>query len=110
MSRHRRKDVPQSLKYTPNLVFSEAVRNLHTAILMFNLDREREPQVILVSASIPGERKTTMDLAPARYFEFPAICCALWERGPSQGRETFECVVEGIHSGRHGPCGSGIGE
>lgn len=74
MSRHRRKDVSQSLKDTPNLVFSEAVRNLHTAILMFNPGRE--PQVILVSASIPVERKTTMDLAPARHFKSLEGSCA----------------------------------
>lgn len=61
-----RKQVLQSLKDKPNSVFAEAVRNLRTSILMANPDAE--PQVILVTSSIPGEGKTTMSLALARYF------------------------------------------
>lgn len=65
MSVRDRKEVLQSLKDKPNSVFAEAVRNLRTSILMVNPDVE--PQVILVTSSIPGEGKTTLSLALARY-------------------------------------------
>lgn len=61
-----RKEVLKSMKDKPNSVFAEAVRNLRTSILMAKPDQE--PQVILVTSSIPGEGKTTMALALARYF------------------------------------------
>lgn len=61
-----RKEVLQGLKDKPNSVFAEAVRNLRTSILMSNPDKE--PQVILVTSSVPGEGKTTLSLALARYF------------------------------------------
>ncbi|GAB5447641.1 GumC family protein [Gymnodinialimonas sp.] len=60
-----RKQALQYLKEKPNSVFSEAVRNLRTSILMVNPDKE--PQVVLVTSSIPGEGKTTLSLALARY-------------------------------------------
>jgi succinoglycan biosynthesis transport protein ExoP len=66
MSVRGRRDVLSSLKSKPNSVFAEAVRNLRTSILMANPDKE--PQVILVTSSIPGEGKTTLSLALARYF------------------------------------------
>lgn len=66
MSVRGRKDVLKSLKEKPNSVFAEAVRNLRTSILMANPDKE--PQVILVTSSIPEEGKTTLSLALARYF------------------------------------------
>ena len=65
MAAKSRKEVLQSLKTKPNSVFAEAVRNLRTSILMVNPDQE--PQVILVTSSIPGEGKTTMSLSLARY-------------------------------------------
>ena len=61
-----RKEVLRALKNNPNTVFAEAVRNLRTSILMTNPDVE--PQLILVTSSIPGEGKTTLALALARYF------------------------------------------
>ncbi len=66
MSVRGRKEVLQSLKDKPNSIFAEAVRNLRTSILMANPDKE--PQVILVTSSIPGEGKTTLSLSLARYF------------------------------------------
>lgn len=66
MSVRGRKDVLKSMTDQPNSVFAEAVRNLRTSMLMANPDKE--PQVILVTSSIPGEGKTTMSLALARYF------------------------------------------
>lgn len=65
MAAKGRKEVLQHLKDKPNSVFAEAVRNLRTSILMVNPDKE--PQVILVTSSIPGEGKTTMSLSLARY-------------------------------------------
>lgn len=65
MSVRGRKDVLQRLKDKPNSIFAEAVRNLRTSILMVSPDEE--PQVILVTSSVPGEGKTTMSLALARY-------------------------------------------
>ncbi|MBL4628488.1 MAG: AAA family ATPase [Roseicyclus sp.] len=66
MSVRNRRDVLQALKDKPNSIFAEAVRNLRTSILMANPDKE--PQVILVTSSVPGEGKTTLSLALARYF------------------------------------------
>lgn len=60
-----RKQVLKLLQTNPNSVFAEAVRNLRTSILMLNPDTE--PQVILVTSSIPGEGKTTMSISLARY-------------------------------------------
>ena len=61
-----RKEVLAELRSKPNSIFSEAVRNLRTSILMSNMDKE--PQVILVTSSIPAEGKTTMSIALSRYF------------------------------------------
>lgn len=55
------------MKSEPNSVFAEAVRNLRTSLLMSNIDRE--PQVILVTSAVPGEGKTTLAIALARYFD-----------------------------------------
>lgn len=52
------------IKGNPKSVFAEAMRNLRTSILMANLDRE--PKVILVTSSIPGEGKTTVSIALSR--------------------------------------------
>lgn len=60
-----RKQVLKALKDKPNSIFAEAVRNLRTSILMVKPDHE--PQVILVTSSVPGEGKTTLSLALARY-------------------------------------------
>jgi len=60
-----RKNVLEYLKTKPNSVFAEAVRNLRTSILMVNPDAE--PQVILVTSSIPAEGKTTLSLSLSRY-------------------------------------------
>jgi capsular exopolysaccharide synthesis family protein len=65
MASRGRKAVLQSLKEKPTSVFSEAVRNLRTSILMVTPDAE--PQVILVTSSVPGEGKTTLSLSLARY-------------------------------------------
>lgn len=66
MSVRDRRGVLKALKTNSNSVFAEAVRNLRTSILMANPDQE--PQVILVTSSVPGEGKTTMAIALARYF------------------------------------------
>ena len=66
MANRDRRAVLQFLKEKPNSVFAEAVRNLRTSILMANPDTD--PQVILVTSSIPSEGKTTLSIALARYF------------------------------------------
>lgn len=53
------------MRSNPNSVFAEAVRNLRTSILMSNIDRE--PQVVMITSSIPGEGKTTLSIALTRY-------------------------------------------
>ncbi len=53
------------MQANPNSVFAEAVRNLRTSILMSNIDKE--PSVILITSSIPGEGKTTLSIALTRY-------------------------------------------
>jgi capsular exopolysaccharide synthesis family protein len=55
----------QHMKTKPNSIFAEAVRNLRTSILMSNIDKE--PQVILMTSSIPAEGKTTLSIALTRY-------------------------------------------
>ncbi len=54
------------LTHQSNSVFSEAVRNLRTSILLSNVDRA--PQVIMFTSSIPDEGKTTTAMATARSF------------------------------------------
>lgn len=61
-----RKDSLAAMKAKSNSVFGEAVRNLRTSLLMSSIDRE--PQVILLTSSVPGEGKTTLSIALARYF------------------------------------------
>lgn len=51
------------LKDNPNSVISEAVRNLRTSILMFDLDQE--PQVIMLTSSVPQEGKSVLTFALA---------------------------------------------
>ena len=51
------------LKDKPNSVISEAVRNLRTSILMFDLDQE--PQVIMLTSSVPQEGKSVLTFALA---------------------------------------------
>jgi len=55
----------EHMKTQPNSVFAEAIRNLRTSLLMSNIDRE--PQVILLTSSIPGEGKTTLSIGLTRY-------------------------------------------
>jgi capsular exopolysaccharide synthesis family protein len=55
----------EHMKTKPNSVFAEAVRNLRTSILMSNIDKE--PQVILLTSSVPNEGKTTLSIALTRY-------------------------------------------
>ncbi|AHM03758.1 hypothetical protein roselon_01370 [Roseibacterium elongatum DSM 19469] len=59
-----RREVLALLNSQPNSVFSEAVRNLRTSILMASIDRQ--PQVILMTSSIPSEGKTTLAIALSR--------------------------------------------
>ncbi len=66
MATRNRREVLAALKDKPNSVFAEAVRNLRTSVLMANPDGE--PQVILVTSSIPAEGKTTLSIALSRYF------------------------------------------
>lgn len=60
-----RRGALEHMRSNPNSVFAEAVRNLRTSILMSNIDRE--PQVIMITSSIPGEGKTTVSIALTRY-------------------------------------------
>lgn len=55
----------EHMKTKPNSVFAEAVRNLRTSILMSNIDKE--PQIILLTSSVPSEGKTTLSIALTRY-------------------------------------------
>ena len=57
------------LKYIaekPNSAAAEAVRNLRTSVLLANLDRQ--PQIIMLTSSIPGEGKTTLSISLAQNF------------------------------------------
>jgi capsular exopolysaccharide synthesis family protein len=47
----------------PNSEFNEALRNLRTSLFM--LHRDKVPQVILTTSSVPGEGKTTTSVALA---------------------------------------------
>lgn len=49
-----------------NSALVEAVRNLRTSILMSNVDRE--PQVIMITSSMPKEGKTTLSMTLAHSF------------------------------------------
>ncbi len=61
LANRTRQSVLNHLKEKPTSVFAEAVRNLRTSVLMSSLDRE--PNVILVTSSVPGEGKTTLSIA-----------------------------------------------
>ncbi len=57
------------LKYVaekPNSAASESVRNLRTSVLLANLDRQ--PQIIMLTSSVPGEGKTTLSISLAHNF------------------------------------------
>lgn len=56
--KRKKKNLISYLKKKPNSIFSEAIRNLRTSILMSNLDPS--PQVIMFTSSISGEGKTTI--------------------------------------------------
>ena len=59
-----RKSVISFFQDKPNSVFSEAVRNLRTSILMPKTDIA--PQVIMMTSSVPREGKTTLTFALAK--------------------------------------------
>ena len=59
-----RKSVISFFQDKPNSVFSEAVRNLRTSILMPKTDIV--PQVIMMTSSVPREGKTTLTFALAQ--------------------------------------------
>ncbi|MEX0317517.1 MAG: GumC family protein [Ruegeria sp.] len=61
--RDRRQLVPY-LRDRPTSVASEAVRNLRTSLLLWDL--EAPPQIILISSAVPGEGKTTNAIALAQ--------------------------------------------
>lgn len=65
LAANTRLEMLDMMRRRPNSVYSEAVRNLRTSILMSNIDNE--PQVILVTSAVPGEGKTTLSLSLARY-------------------------------------------
>ncbi len=48
----------------PNSPFGEAIRNLHTGLMLTGL--ERAPKVILMTSALPGEGKTAVSLSMAR--------------------------------------------
>jgi len=62
---NNRREVLRHMRDNPSSVFGEAIRNLRTSILMASIDQE--PKVILVTSAIPGEGKTTLAIALARY-------------------------------------------
>ncbi|MBF9042339.1 polysaccharide biosynthesis tyrosine autokinase [Rhodobacterales bacterium HKCCE4037] len=66
LSTRDRVGVLKNLREEPNSMFSEAVRNLRTSVLMSNPDQE--PQVILLTSSVPAEGKTTLSISLSRYF------------------------------------------
>ncbi|MDC1499142.1 polysaccharide biosynthesis tyrosine autokinase [Amylibacter sp.] len=59
-----RKTIISYLKNKPNSVFSEAVRNLRTSILMLN--KGQAPQIIMLTSSVPKEGKTLLTFALAK--------------------------------------------
>ena len=48
----------------PNSPFGEAIRNLHTGLMLTGI--ERAPKVILMTSALPGEGKTAVSLSMAR--------------------------------------------
>lgn len=60
----RRKRVLDYIVNKPTSAMVEAVRNMRTSILLSNLDKE--PQVIMMTSSVPGEGKTTLSLGLAQ--------------------------------------------
>ena len=59
-----RKTIISYLKNKPNSVFSEAVRNLRTSILLSNPNQVK--QVIMLTSSVPKEGKTILSFALAQ--------------------------------------------
>ena len=61
----KRQDTLQYLSDKPTSAAAEAIRNLRTSLMLSNLDKK--PQVIVSTSSIPGEGKTTVSLALAKF-------------------------------------------
>ena len=62
--KRKKKNLISYLKKKPNSIFSEAIRNLRTSILMSYSDPS--PQVIMFTSSISGEGKTTITYSLAQ--------------------------------------------
>ena len=60
-----RQDTLQYLSDKPTSAAAEAIRNLRTSLMLSNMDKK--PQVIVSTSSIPGEGKTTVSLALAKF-------------------------------------------
>ncbi len=61
----KRMDTLKYLSDKPTSAAAEAIRNLRTSLMLSNLDKK--PQVIVSTSSIPGEGKTTVSLALAKF-------------------------------------------
>jgi capsular exopolysaccharide synthesis family protein len=61
----KRLDTLKYLSDKPTSAAAEAIRNLRTSLMLSNLDKK--PQVIVSTSSIPGEGKTTVSLALAKF-------------------------------------------
>ena len=61
----KRIDTLKYLSDKPTSAAAEAIRNLRTSLMLSNLDKK--PQVIVSTSSIPGEGKTTVSLALAKF-------------------------------------------
>jgi capsular exopolysaccharide synthesis family protein len=59
----KRQQLVSYLNDKPTSAASEAIRNLRTSVLLSNIDAQ--PQVILLSSSVPGEGKTTQTIGLA---------------------------------------------
>lgn len=66
LPRKNRKSLITFLNENPTSVPVEAYRNLRTSLLLSNLDRQ--PQIIMITSSIPGEGKTTNAISLAHNF------------------------------------------
>ena len=62
----RRHKMLSYIKENPNSSLVEAVRNIRTSILMSSIDAD--PQVIMMTSSVPGEGKTTLSMTMAQSF------------------------------------------
>ena len=60
----RRRSPERHILERPNSPFGEAIRNLHTGLMLTGM--ERAPKVILMTSALPGEGKTAIALSMAR--------------------------------------------